>query len=134
MSARSERRALERARVMEAQRILIRRELRTLPQRLVAPMIGISRGALRKFLAMSNPGPTTRERVRQWCADRPEPDTPPGAVALALLAREFRAPDRVAARRRLVALLVEIFAEAGDQPPRWLVEEVTGDADPWFPS
>lgn len=124
MSVRRERRLLERARVAEGQRLVLRAELRHLPQRILAPIIGISRGSLRKFLAMSVPGRATRVCIRQWCADRPEPDVPLGAVALALLAREFRVSLRPAVRRRLAQTLAELFVEAGTQPPPWLREEV----------
>lgn len=115
---------LERARVAEGQRRVLRAELRHLPQRLLAPVVGISRGSLRKFLAMSTPGRATRDRIGHWCADRPEPDTPAATVALALLAGEFRAPARPAVRRRLAATLLDLYAEEGRQPPPWLREEL----------
>lgn len=129
MSDESERRVLAQVWEEEGQRIVLRRELRTLTQRLLAPLIGISRGSLRKFLAMSTPSDGTRERIRHWCADRPEPAVAPGAVALAILAQEFRAPDRARARRGMAEHLVELFAEHGDQPPPWLVDEIAGDLD-----
>lgn len=129
MSAESNCRVLETVLEEEGQRIVLRRELRTLTQRLLAPLIGISRGSLRKFLGMSTPGDSTRERIRQWCADRPEPDVPPGAVALAILAADFRAADRARVRRTVAELLVELFAARGDQPPPWLVDEIAADFD-----
>ncbi len=130
MSAESERQVLERFWEEESQRIVLRRELRTLTQRLLAALIGISRGSLRKFLGMSAPSSETRERIQHFCADRPEPVVPPGMVALAILAQEFRAPDRARARRRMAEYLLQLFAECGDQPPPWLIDEVAGDLDP----
>ena len=130
MTSEPERRFLEQVREDEAHRIILRRELRSLTQRILAPLIGISRGSLRKFLAMSTPDAPTRERIREWCADRPEPDTPPGMVALAILAREFRASKRAWAREQLGEVLAALIAECGDQPPPWIVDELVGESDP----
>ena len=88
MGAKTERRALERVRRAEAVRLVLRRELQHLPQRLLAPLIGINRNSLRKFLALSKPERATWRRLQEWAKDRPEPDTPLSAIALAILASE----------------------------------------------
>ncbi|HEX2093369.1 MAG TPA: hypothetical protein VHG28_13270 [Longimicrobiaceae bacterium] len=124
MGAEKERRALERARRAEAVRLLLRRELQHLPQRLLAPLVGINRNSLRKFLALSEPERATWQRLQEWARDRPEPDTPLGAVALAILASEFPAPHRLRARRHLARTLARLYVELDRQPPSWLVEEL----------
>ncbi len=103
--------------------MLLRRELRHTPQRLLAALVGIDRNSLRKFLALSDPAPETWARLREWARDRPEPDPPPGSVALALLAAGFPAPERLAARRGLARALLQLHVGADRQPPGWLVEE-----------
>jgi transcriptional regulator with XRE-family HTH domain len=123
MSATEERRVLERARVAERRRAALRCALRTLPQRLLAGLVGVSRGSLRKFLEGSTPSRVARMRIREWCADRPEPDTAPGAVALHLLTSEFRAIQRGWARRCLVEFLIRLHEESGQHPQPWLMEE-----------
>lgn len=109
----------------EAVRRLLRRELRHLPQRLLAPLVGIDRNSLRKFLALSAPEPATWRRLREWAADRAPAEPAPGAVALALLAGEFPAPRRLWARRRLAAALHDLYVELDRQPPPWLAEELS---------
>jgi hypothetical protein len=123
MSAREERRVLERARVAERHRAAIRRALRLIPQRLLAGLVGVSRGSLRKFLEGSSPGPTARRRIRDWCADQPEPDTAPGAIALNLLAAEFPASQRGWARRHIVEFLIRLHEESKRHPQAWLMDE-----------
>lgn len=122
--AETERRALERVRRAEAVRLLLRRELRRLPQRLLAPLIGIDRSSLRKFLALAEPQRDTWRRLEEWTRDRPEAPTPLGAVALAILASELPAPHRLRARRRLAEALMRQYVELDRQPPPWLVEEM----------
>lgn len=124
MERRTEHPELERIHRAEGIRLLLRRELRHLPQRLLAPIVGISRSSLRKFLALSEPEPRTWARLREWAQDRPEPDVPPGALALALLAAEFPSPHRLRARKHLAHVLARLFAEQNRQPPTWLVEEM----------
>lgn len=116
--------ALDRARESEAMRMVLRRELRHTPQRLLAALIGISRSSLRKFLALSDPGEPTRERIRHWCEDRPPPDLPLGAVALSMLAAGLPAPHRLGARRALAARLAELYEEVGAPVPGWVEEGV----------
>lgn len=123
MSVKVERRALERARVAESRRAALRWGLRAVPQRLLAALVGISRGSLRKFLDGSSPSSAARRRIREWCADQPEPDTPPGAIALNLLASEFPASRRGWARRQLAGFLIRLHEEAGQHPQPWLMEE-----------
>ena len=117
-------------RMREAERLrrLLRRELRHMPQHLLAPLIGISRSSLRKFLALSEPTRETRRRLREWAMDRPEPDTPLGAVGLAILAGEFPAPRRLWARQRLLQALHDMHVELDRQPPGWIVEEAMDTA------
>jgi hypothetical protein len=115
--------ALERAREAEGVRMLLRRELRHTPQRLLAALVGIDRNSLRKFLALSEPAPETWARLREWARDRPEPDPPPDSVALALLAAGFPARERSAVRRRIAETLLRLHLDADRQPPGWLVEE-----------
>lgn len=112
----------------EALRLLLRRELRHMPQHLLAPIIGISRSSLRKFLALSEPTAETRRRLREWAMDRPEPAVPPGAVGLAMLAGEFPAPRRMWARRRLLQVLYAMHVELSQQPPGWIIEEAKDTA------
>lgn len=114
---------LERARVAESRRAALRRALRSIPQRLLAILVGVSRGSLRKFLEGSSPDPTARRRIREWCTDQPEPDTAPGALALHLLVSEFRASQRGWARRRLVGFLIQLHEESGQPPQLWLIDE-----------
>lgn len=109
----------------EAIRRALRKDLRThAGQRVLAEQIGIGRSALRKFLDMSLPGQDTMEKLREWLQDRPEPEVPPGAVALAILAKEFPAPRRVWARRQLAQRLLELLGKAGVKVPAWVREEV----------
>ena len=117
---------VERVREMEALRAVLRAELRHTPQRKLAELVGISRSALRKFLAMSEPGEATLERIRQWCEDRPEPRLPPGVVALAVLVSRLPAPERLRARRQIAARLAEQYAEAGMAVPEWVEGERGG--------
>ena len=123
MGAETERRALERVRRGEAVRLLLRRELQYLPQRLLAPLVGINRNSLRKFLALSKPERATWRRLQEWAKDRPEPDTPIGAIALAILASEFPAPHRLRARRHLAHTLTRLYVDLDRQPPGWVIEE-----------
>jgi hypothetical protein len=123
MSVREERRELERARVAESRRAALRRNLQSVPQRLLAALVGISRGSLRKFLDGSSPSGAARQRIREWCADQPEPDTAPGAVALNLLTAEFPAYRRGWARGQLTTFLIRLHEEAGQHPQPWLLEE-----------
>jgi len=110
----------------EAIRRALRKDLSTHSgQRILATQIGIGRGALRKFIAMSLPGEDTMEKLREWLQDRPEPDVPPGAVALSILAKEFPARRRVWARRQLAQRLKELLDRAGARVPGWVQEEVT---------
>ncbi len=122
-------RTLERVRREEGIRRLLRRELRHLPQRLLAPLVGIDRNSLRKFLALSRPEPATWRRLREWAADRPPTEPAPGSVALALLAGEFPAPKRPWARRRLAGALHDLYVELDRQPPPWLAEELADVSD-----
>jgi hypothetical protein len=123
VSVREERRQLERARVAESRRAALRRRLQSVPQRLLAALVGISRGSLRKFLDGSSPSSAARRRIREWCADQPEPDTAPGAIALNLLAAEFPACRRGWARRQLAGFLIRLHEEAGQHPQAWLMDE-----------
>jgi hypothetical protein len=123
MSVREERRVLARARVAESRRAAIRRGLRSVPQRLLAALVGISRGSLRKFLDGSSPRSEARQRIREWCADQPEPHTESGAIALNLLASEFPAPRRGWARRHLVEFLIRLHEESKQHPQAWLMDE-----------
>lgn len=123
MSVREERRELERARVAESRRAALRRGLQSVPQRLLAALVGISRGSLRKFLDGSSPSSAARRRIREWCADQPEPDTAPGAIALFLLASEFPASRRGWARRQLASSLIRLHEDAGQHPRAWLMDE-----------
>jgi hypothetical protein len=109
----------------EAIRRALRKDLRTQAgQRVLAEQIGIGRGALRKFLDMSLPGHDTMEKLRDWLQDRPEPEVPPGAVALTILAKEFPAPRRVWARRQLAQRLLELLGKTGVKAPAWVREEI----------
>ena len=123
---------LERIQREEGVRRLLRAALRHLPQRLLAPIVGISRSSLRKFLALSEPEPRTWARLREWAEDRPEPAVPLGVLALAILAAEFPSPHRLRARKHLAHALAGLFAEQNRQPPTWLVEELAdhGTASP----
>ena len=123
MSVREERRELERARVAESRRAALRRGLQAVPQRLLAALVGISRGSLRKFLDGSSPSRAARRRIREWCADQPEPNTAPGAIAFNLLASEFPASRRGWARRQLAGFLIRLHEEAGQHPQAWLMDE-----------
>jgi hypothetical protein len=125
MARRGGRRTWEQVRREEAVRRLLRRELRHLPQRLLAALVGIDRNSLRKFLALSTPEPATWRRLREWAEDRAPAEPAPGAVALALLAGEFPAPRRLWARRRLAATLHELYVELDRHPPAWLAEELS---------
>jgi hypothetical protein len=110
----------------EALRGILRRELRTAGQRTLAPEIGIGRGALRKFLAMSTPGHDTIDRLREWSEDRPAVDVAPGSVALAVLAGSFPAPRRAWARRQIARRVAELLSKVGAGTPSWLAEESSG--------
>lgn len=114
------------AREHEALRRILRRELRTTGQRTLAPEVGIGRGALRKFLAMSTPGDDTLDRLREWSNHRPAADVAPGAVALAVLAGDFPAPRRVWARRQIARRIGELLSKVGVAIPSWLEEETSG--------
>lgn len=129
MGRRGGRRSWEQVRREEGIRQLLRRELRHLPQRLLAPLVGIDRNSLRKFLALSRPEPATWRRLREWAEDRSVAAPPPGAVALALLAGEFPAPKRLWARRRFAAALHDLYVEQDRQPPPWLAEEMSDIKD-----
>jgi hypothetical protein len=125
MGRRGGRRSWEQVRREEGIRQLLRRELRHLPQRLLAPLVGIDRNSLRKFLALSKPEPVTWRNLREWAEDRLPAKPAPGAVALALLAGEFPAPKRLWARRRLAAALHDLYVELDRHPPPWLAEELS---------
>jgi hypothetical protein len=107
----------------ETRRETVRRAVALHGQRLLAALVGVSRSALRKYLAMHDTGTEIRERIYEWCKDRPEPDVPPGTVALLLLAREYPPARRADARRRIAALLTELHTEAGVDARRWLLDE-----------
>lgn len=123
MGERKDERTFGRTREAERLRLLLRRELRHMPQHLLAPIIGISRSSLRKFLALSEPTRETRRRLREWAMDRPEPHVPLGVIGLAVLAGEFPAPKRLWARRRLLQVLYQLHIELDQQPPGWIIEE-----------
>jgi len=109
----------------EAIRRILKRELLNAGQRTLAPEIGIGRGALRKFLEMSTPGPHTLERLREWSQDREEEPVASGSVALAVLAREFPAPRRVWARRLIARRVAELLSKVGVDLPSWVQEEAS---------
>lgn len=115
---------VEDTRDAEALRLTLRRELRVLGQRMLAGVIGISRGALRGFLDMSEPGEVVMTRIREWCADRPMPNPPAPLIGLALLAMDFPSSTRPRVRRQIAAALRQAHGELGLQPPAWLIVEL----------
>ena len=73
MGERREERTFGRTREAERLRRLLRGELRHLPQHLLAPVVGVSRSSLRKFLALSEPTGDTRRRLHV-ALDRQPPE------------------------------------------------------------
>jgi transcriptional regulator with XRE-family HTH domain len=115
---------------VEALRLAVRRELRVhRGQRALARLIGVSRSSLRKFVEMRClPVPESLEKIREWAADRPDVRTPLGAVALAVLAGEAPAGERLRLRRTLAGEVARACAEAGVEVPGWVGEEVEARA------
>jgi hypothetical protein len=97
-------------------------------QHVTALLIGIPRAVLRRALAMSNPRPSTLERIREWALDFPDPEIAAGTVALAVVANEFPAPHRLWARRRLAQTIAAMHSACGHPPSEWLIEECSTGA------
>lgn len=113
---------------LEGLRQIVRRELRVhAGQRVLARNLGISRAVIRKFLEMrSVPTAANMALLTDWAADRPEVDTPLGAVCLALLSSELAPGMRYAGRRRVAEALAGVYAESAAEVPAWLADELSG--------
>jgi hypothetical protein len=113
---------------LEGLRQVLRRELRVHSgQRVLARSLGISRAVIRKFLEMrSVPTPENMALLTNWAADRPEMDTPLGAVCLAVLSGELEPRMRYAGRRRVAEALAGLYAESASKIPAWLADELSG--------
>lgn len=112
---------------LESLRQAVRRELRTHGgQRTLAKALGLSRSVIRKFVEMrSVPTAENLQVIRDWAADRPEMETPLGAVCFALLAAEITPSSlRYEGRLRLAEALADIYARMDDPAPAWLVQEL----------
>lgn len=110
---------------LETLREAIRRELRVHGgQDALAQSIGVSRGTLRKLIAMQSV-PTLRnlDRIREWTEHRPAVRVPLGGVSLALIVKYLPARVRGATRLRLARDLASAYAEAGQPVPVWLTAE-----------
>jgi hypothetical protein len=114
------------AHAIESLRLAVRRELRVhRGQRALARLIGVCRGTLRKFVEMrSLPTQHNLDKISEWAADRPEVRAPLGAVALAILAGNLPADFRLRLRRGLARELAAVYAEAGEELPSWVAEEL----------
>ncbi len=111
-------------------RLLLRDALTRDPQRLTAGLIGIGRGALRKFLGMSYPSEENYQKIGVWCKGRLKPDAPADLMALTGLAEEVPASRRVWARRRVAETLSAMHLELERQPPGWLLVGSVRDTAP----
>jgi hypothetical protein len=116
---------------LEGLRQTLRRELRVHSgQRVLARNLGISRAVIRKFIEMrSVPTRANMALLTDWAADRPEVDTPLGAVCLAVLAGELQPGMRHPGRRRVAEALAGLYAESASEIPAWLADELSGQGN-----
>lgn len=112
----------------ETLRQVARRELRTHGgQRTLAREIGIHRESLRKFVeGQSTPMDDNLGEIRDWAGNRPEVRIPMSLVALAVLVEDLPPARRPAARKRLAALMAELYGETAEGVPTWVTDELRG--------
>lgn len=115
-------------REIETLRQMVRRELRTHSgQRTLAREIGVHRETLRKFASgQSRPAEANLEDIREWAQNRPELRIPMAVIGLALLMEDLPPTRRPAARRRMVELMSDLYAETTEGTPTWVSDELRG--------